>query len=79
MKAKMVYLGSILLLVFASASATSKKDNIQLVYREQANGQWQVSVYGTVCEDMMKMRLVEAAEPVIQPFVVECYHPKEVK
>lgn len=75
MKAKMVYILFLVFLVLTSASAREEKAKIQLVYREQADGQWQVSVFGTVCEDMMKMRLVEPEQPVIQPFVVQCYHP----
>ena len=74
---KFIYLAA-LFLAFAAAQGTGRSSNkIQLVYREQADGRWQVSVYGTVCEDMMKMRLVEPPEPVIQPFVVECYHPEK--
>jgi len=74
---------ALLLLLFCLTEAMpraergSSKDKIQLIYREQADGRWQVSVYGTVCEDMMVMHLKQPDQPVIEPFVVSCDHPKE--
>jgi hypothetical protein len=67
---KAIYIAA-LLLTFAAAGATSRKtDRIQVVYREQSPGQWQAYVFGTTCAGTM--HLIQAADPVTQPIVIEC-------
>jgi len=65
---------SILLLTFAAAGATNRKtDKIQIVYREQTNGQWQAYIFGAYCPG--PMRLIQPADPSTQPIVIECGRP----
>jgi hypothetical protein len=49
MRTKALYLAASLLLVFASAGAsrsTSNSQKIQVIAREQANGEWQIFLFG---------------------------------
>jgi hypothetical protein len=80
MKTKLVYSAALLLLTFASATATSRapepKTKLQVIYREDPQqGQWNVYIFGTVCEEG-KLTLHQPAEPRVEPLRIECVEPR---
>lgn len=70
---KTIYIVAALLLSFASADATSRKsgDKIQVVYREQGTGEWQMFVFGASCPDHKNMQVIYPKDPT-QPIEIEC-------
>lgn len=75
---KAIYIIAGLLLVFASADATSRttKTRIEMVYQPGANGDYRLFLFGgdrtLVCEEKA-IRIVEQGDAV-NPLVIECKH-----
>jgi hypothetical protein len=76
MKTKLIYAAAVLLLVFASAGAVTRKSKIEIVYQPQANGDYRLFLFGQdrtlVCEEE-PIRVVEQGDAV-NPIVIECKH-----
>ena len=77
MKTKLVYIGAVVLLVFASANgATSHKAKIEMVYQPQSNGDYRLFIFGSdrtlVCEEK-PIQIVQQGD-AINPVVIECKH-----
>lgn len=81
-KAKLVYIIAAAGLVFASAGAGSRQGSssrftIQTIYQPIGDaGDYRLSIYGgreLVCEEQA-LKLIEGAEPALDPIVVECRH-----
>ena len=75
---KLLYIAASLLLVFASADATSRTstNKIQIVYEPQENGDYRLFLFGSnrtlVCEEK-RLRIVQDGD-AINPVVIECKH-----
>lgn len=66
MTTKLIYILAAATLTFASAGAgsrqaTSTGKKIQVVYREQASGEWQMFVFGVHCPAEQNMQAEPAA------------------
>ena len=78
MKTKLIYIGAVLLLAFASADATSRtaKPSISIQYIAQPNGDYRLFLFGTdrvlVCEEKV-IQVVQQGD-AINPIVLECKH-----
>lgn len=74
----MLYTAAVLLLVFASAGAVTRKSKIEIVYQPQPNGDYRLFLFGSdrtlVCEEK-KIQIVEQGD-AINPVVIECSHAK---
>lgn len=70
----LVYIIAALALVFASADATSRKsgDKLQIVYREQPSGEWQMFVFGATKCDHKNIQVIYPKDPPTQPIEIEC-------
>jgi hypothetical protein len=66
---KAIYIGAVLL-AFASAGAATRSNKAQVVIREQENGNWQMFVFGPVCESGH----LQATAPAdsTQPIEIKC-------
>ena len=74
---KAIYIGAVLLGVFASAEAASRmKSTIHVVYHPDANGDFRLFLFGSdrslVCEEKA-IRIVQQGDAV-NPIVLECSH-----
>lgn len=70
---KLLYLTAALL-AFASAGATghTTSERVQIVVRQQPNGEWQMYVFGLPrCPDPKNAQVIFAPDPT-QPLEVEC-------
>ena len=70
---KLLYIVAALMLTFASADATSRKtERVQVVVRQQDNGEWQMYVFGLpACPNPRNAQVIFAPDPT-QPLEVEC-------
>jgi hypothetical protein len=74
---KAIYFTAALLLVFASAGATTRtRSKIEIVYQPQPNGDYRLFLFGSdrtlVCEEK-PIKVVEQGDAV-NPVVLECRH-----
>lgn len=78
MKTKLIYIAAALVLVFASANATTAhpKSTIRTVIEEDTNGDYRLFIFGSnrvlVCEE--KPIQVISQGDSINPVVIECKH-----
>lgn len=71
MKSRIVFILAMLLMAFAASGAVTKGEKMQVVYRAQPTGEWDLYVFGPRCEGGMKMQVVQPAEPT-DPIKVLC-------
>lgn len=68
-----IYIGAALLLAFASADATGRRESnkIQIVIRGSENGPWKAYLFGESCHGTLRV-----TQPVTsgsdEPIVIEC-------
>ena len=69
---KLLYIAAAFL-TFAASDATGRKsgDKIQVVYREQPTGEWQMFVFGASCPTHQNMQVIYPKDPT-QPIEIEC-------
>ena len=78
MTTKTLFILAALALTFVAAQATSTqpKTKIQMIYQEQPNGDFRLSLYGSnrslVCEEK-DIQIVQQGD-AINPIVLECKH-----
>jgi hypothetical protein len=77
MKSKLIFALAIVVLVFASAGATTgHKATIHTIIQEQANGDYRLFIFGSdrilVCEEK-PIQVVEQGD-ALNPVVIECKH-----
>lgn len=69
---RIIYIGAALL-AFASAGGASRKAGVQVVVRQQGNGEWQMYIFGLpACPSPGKNAQVVFATDQTRPLEVEC-------
>lgn len=77
MTTKLIYILAAVLLAFASAGAGGRQtthagEKIQVVYREQTSGEWQMFVFGAHCPTEQNMQVIYPKDAETQPIEIEC-------
>ncbi len=71
---KLWIIGALLLMSFAASEAASK-EKIQVVYRGNESGEWQVWIFGAYCPANMKLHTVSAGNGS-DPIKLQCVYER---